>query len=238
MHYYQFNIGDYHAHTNHLEPMEDLAYRRMIDYCYLNEIPLPDDIDEIARLIRMRSHTDCIAVVLREFFTRIDGGYIQQRIDADLDKYREKSEKAKKSAEARWKKKPSKDKGLADANALRPECEGNANQEPITKNHKPITKENRASRFAPPTQQEAGNYFLEKGSPDAMNEADKFIDFYESKGWMVGKNKMKCWKAAIRNWLKRSNQANQPVNQDTTNLLTDRSWADGIVSQDISLKEI
>jgi len=31
-------------------------------------------------------------------------------------------------------------------------------------------------------------------------DAEAFIDFYESKGWMVGKNKMKDWKAAVRNW--------------------------------------
>ena len=30
----------------------------------------------------------------------------------------------------------------------------------------------------------------------------KFINFYESKGWMVGKNKMKDWKAAVRTWVK------------------------------------
>ena len=138
MHYYQFNIGDYHSHTGHLDLMEDIAYRRMMDYCYLNEISLPDDLDEIARLVRMRTHTDCIAIVLREFFTLTDDGYIQPRIEADLAKYHEKSEKAKKSAEARWKKKPSKDGGLGDANALRPDSEGNANHKPITNNHKPL----------------------------------------------------------------------------------------------------
>jgi len=30
--------------------------------------------------------------------------------------------------------------------------------------------------------------------------AEQFYDFYQSKGWMVGKTKMKDWKAAIRNW--------------------------------------
>jgi len=79
-----------------------------------------------------------------------------------------------------------------------------------------IKKESRASRFAPPTQQEAGNYFLEKGSPDAINESDKFIDFYASKNWMVGKNKMKDWKAAIRNWMRKSNETNQRINQPST----------------------
>jgi uncharacterized protein YdaU (DUF1376 family) len=139
VHYYQFNIGDYHSHTAHLEPMEDLAYRRMIDYCYLNEIALPADIDEIARLVRMRSHTDCIANVLREFFVLGEDGYSQSRVTDDLNKYREKSAKAKKSADTRWHKDTSKLAGLADAIALRADSERNANHKPITNNHKPIT---------------------------------------------------------------------------------------------------
>lgn len=137
MHYYQFNIGDYHSHTAHLEPMEDIAYRRMMDFCYLNEIPLPPTVEEIARLIRMRSHTDCIAVVLSEFFTEVDNGYIQPRINDEVAKYREKSAKAKKSAEARW---GSKDKGSGDANALQTQSEGNAKHKPLTTNHKPLNK--------------------------------------------------------------------------------------------------
>jgi uncharacterized protein YdaU (DUF1376 family) len=56
MHYYQFNIGDYQSHTNHLDPLEDLAYRRMLDWCYLHEKPLPLDANEIARIIRLRDH--------------------------------------------------------------------------------------------------------------------------------------------------------------------------------------
>ena len=35
-------------------------------------------------------------------------------------------------------------------------------------------------------------------------DAQRFHDFYSSKGWMVGKNKMKDWKAAARNWLSRN----------------------------------
>lgn len=216
MHYYQFNIGDYKSHTDYLEPLEDLAYRRMLDWCYLNEIPLPLDVDEIARLIKMRSHTECIAVVLQDFFERSASGYVQPRIQREVAAYQEKSDKAKKSAEARWKKKPSKINGSGDANALQTECEGNAKHKPLTNNHKPLTKESRARRFTPPTQQEAGNYFLERGSPDAVNESDKFIDFYTSKNWMVGKNKMKDWKAAIRNWMRKNDETNQQANQPST----------------------
>jgi uncharacterized protein YdaU (DUF1376 family) len=134
MNYYTFHIGDYAAHTNHLEPLEDLAYRRMMDWCYLHERELPNDIEEIARLIRMRTHSDCIAYVLREFFYETENGYASKRVSQEIGRYQEKSEKAKKSAEARWKNKASKIKGSCDANALQTQCEGNANQEPITNN--------------------------------------------------------------------------------------------------------
>jgi len=64
------------------------------------------------------------------------------------------------------------------------------------------------SRFTPPTYQEALEYFTEKGFPNKA-EADKFVDFYEMKGWMVGKTKMKDWKAAVRNWTKSLTPAQQ-----------------------------
>ena len=58
-------------------------------------------------------------------------------------------------------------------------------------------------RFKPPTVAEVAEYCKERGNGV---DANRFIDFYESKGWMVGKNKMKCWKAAVRNW-ERNNKA-------------------------------
>jgi hypothetical protein len=58
------------------------------------------------------------------------------------------------------------------------------------------------SRFTPPHIEELKNYFFEKlQSKDlADHNAEKFFDFYASKGWMVGRNKMKDWRAAVRNW--------------------------------------
>lgn len=134
MNYYKFHIGDFKSHTAHLEPLEELAYRRLLDEIYLHEKPLPDDIDQIARCIRMRTHCDCIAVVLHEFFERTADGWIQGRAMEEIDEFKAKSDKAKASANARWAK---KHKGFkkADANALRTQSEGNANHKPITNNH-------------------------------------------------------------------------------------------------------
>lgn len=55
----------------------------------------------------------------------------------------------------------------------------------------------KATRFSPPTLEEVKAYCQERKN-DINSE--RFIDFYQSKNWMIGKNKMKDWKAAIRNW--------------------------------------
>jgi uncharacterized protein YdaU (DUF1376 family) len=119
MHYYQFNIGDYKSHTEHLSEMEDLTYRRLLDWYYLHEQPIPLDQTETARQIRMRSHSDCIAVVLQEYFERTENGWIHHRADREIAKTGEKSAKAAASAKARW------NKG-SDANALQTQSESNA----------------------------------------------------------------------------------------------------------------
>jgi uncharacterized protein YdaU (DUF1376 family) len=121
MHYYQFNIGDYMRDTAHLDEMEDLAYRRMLDLYYLRESPLPDDVKEIAKLIRMRMHCECIANVLQEFFTLGDNGWFNAKADTVLTKIYDKSEKAKIAADKRWRKQPVK-----NANALQTQCQNDA----------------------------------------------------------------------------------------------------------------
>jgi uncharacterized protein YdaU (DUF1376 family) len=128
MHYYQFNIGDYQSHTSHLSEIEDLVYRRLLDWYYLHECPIPLDESEVSRQIRMRSHTESIAIVLREYFVYTEEGWIHHRANKEIAKADEKSEKASASAKARWSKK--------DANALPTQSESNA-----THNTLPITQD-------------------------------------------------------------------------------------------------
>lgn len=71
-------------------------------------------------------------------------------------------------------------------------------------------KSPRATRFTPPTLDEVTAYCKERGN--SVNP-ERFIDFYSSKGWMVGKNKMKDWKAAVRNWESRD-KADKPKQAD------------------------
>lgn len=54
-------------------------------------------------------------------------------------------------------------------------------------------------KFTPPTVEEVKEYCSSRNN---QINPQAFIDFYESKGWMIGKNKMKDWRAAIRTWEK------------------------------------
>lgn len=55
----------------------------------------------------------------------------------------------------------------------------------------------RSKRFTPPTVDEVRAYCQERGN--CVNP-QRFVDYYSSNGWMVGKNKMKDWQAAVRTW--------------------------------------
>ena len=61
-------------------------------------------------------------------------------------------------------------------------------------------KSNKSKRFTPPTVEEVAAYIRENGY---RINAEAFIDYYESNGWLVGKNRMKDWKATVRNWERR-----------------------------------
>lgn len=63
-----------------------------------------------------------------------------------------------------------------------------------------------SKRFVPPTPEEVSTYCRERNNGI---DGSEFCDFYTSKGWKVGKNPMKDWKAAVRTW-ERSRKQNAP----------------------------
>jgi uncharacterized protein YdaU (DUF1376 family) len=221
MHYYQFNIGDYASHTAHLDPLEDIAYRRMLDYCYLNECGLPETVQDIARVIRMRTHSDCIAIVLQEYFhLHTDGTWRNKRVEDEITAFKGKSAKASEAARKRW--------DNVDANALPTHSERNAKHKPLNINHKPLTivKDKGGQSFTPPTLSEVIDYCNHRAN--SINP-QRFVDHYSANGWMRGKNKIKDWKACIRTWEQNdkeslSNKVVETYDQ-TVQRLTDRSWA-------------
>lgn len=66
-----------------------------------------------------------------------------------------------------------------------------------TKKEKDISNDISKKSFAPPTVDEVREYCRSRNN---FVDPERFVDFYSAKGWMVGKNKMKDWKAAVRTW--------------------------------------
>jgi len=136
MNYYPHHIGDFVRDTARLSDSQCMAYLRMIWMYYENESALEDDAAAIAFKIGADAF-DVQQILKHFFFLHEDGLWHQARCDEEILAFRKKSDKAKKSADARWK----------NANAMRTHSERNANasisdanQEPITTNQEPIDK--------------------------------------------------------------------------------------------------
>jgi hypothetical protein len=74
-----------------------------------------------------------------------------------------------------------------------------------------INKE-KNKNFIIPSLEEIKNYCIER--KNNIN-AEHFFDYYSSKGWMIGKNKMKDWKAAVRTW-ERNKFSTNPITEKQT----------------------
>ena len=72
-----------------------------------------------------------------------------------------------------------------------------------------IEPKSKAKRFTPPTIEEVTAYCIERNN---SVDPQHFIDYYTSNGWLVGKNKMKDWKAAVRTWERNGYSANTKAN--------------------------
>ena len=76
---------------------------------------------------------------------------------------------------------------------LQPQSTTSSSTNVINRADKPPTRHH----FSPPTAEEVRTYCTEKGYDI---DPDRFVDYYTSNGWKVGKNPMKDWKAAVRSW--------------------------------------
>lgn len=125
MHYYQFNIGDYVSHTRHLSPIEDIAYRRLLDAYYLSERPLNGSLTSVARQIGMREYEQEVSLVLDEFFVADDNGWTSIRADKEIAHYKSKIDQASRAGKASAERR---------SNARSTDVQPTNNQEPITIN--------------------------------------------------------------------------------------------------------
>ena len=82
---------------------------------------------------------------------------------------------------------------------------------PQEENREDKNKSDKRVVFVPPTVDEVRAYVNEKGY--AINP-EAFVDFYTSKGWMIGSNKMKDWRACVRTWVRKDKTRGRSDSQE------------------------
>lgn len=173
MNYVQFHVGDWDSSTRLLSPLEKGVYIDLLMLYYSLERPLMrSECDRIARAYADEEKT-ALEYVLERFF-KFDGeSYVHERCDKEIANCREKSEKAAKSAKSRWSKMQTQSE--RNTNAVRTQCDSNANQEPITNNQyiKEIYKEKEVAD-APGSSSFSSNDGLEDGKAEKQARARKF----------------------------------------------------------------
>lgn len=144
---------------------------------------------------------------------------IKPVLKADLVKYEDKRMKLKENISKRWNKEEQKEiqKNTNEYNSIQTDSDIvndividnviDIDNKTNVINKESVKEKSTTSRFIPPTLEQVQAYCLERNN---LVDPNKWFDFYQSKGWMVGKNKMKDWKAAVRTWEKESGFKNNP----------------------------
>lgn len=183
---------------------------------------------------------DGVVIDFEDFAVEMLFGVIRDDIDMYEDKYDDirakRSEAGKKSAEKRQREKEE----AAEQNPTKATSVEFVEQTPTNANKSNNTNTNtntntlkekeyttyipkrKVENFIPPTVEEVSNYAKQMNYTGFS--AESFVNFYQSKGWMVGKNKMKDWKAAVVGWYSRdknkppaSNLAKTPMRNAQNN---------------------
>lgn len=147
--------------------------------------------------------------------------FIKSQMDKDIEKYNETC--AKRSEAGKLGGRPKKQEEAKKANGFyeNQKKQGKAKKadnEYEYDNDNDLLKENTKRKvFSTPTVDDVRAYCLERNN---KVDPQSFVDFYESKGWMIGKNKMKDWKAAVRTWEKNETKTRQ---EGTAKLVKDNN---------------
>ena len=143
---------------------------------------------------------------------------IRSQIDRDVEAYDRKCEKNRESGGKRTAANAS-ERQRTVANADKEKGKGEEKEEYSP----PKSPSERGKRFDPPMVEEVQAYCSERNN---SVDAQTFVDFYASKGWLVGKNPMKDWKAAVRTWERNRDGYSQPkVKVTVRDPFDDLPWA-------------
>ena len=205
---FQFYADDFLAGTITMTNEERGAYIALLCLQWSKGCVTDLDIQRIC--LGMPTH--CQGICQSKFQLGDDGHYRNQRLEVERSKQKERSEKQRDIANLRWNKDAKampthyQEDAEAYARSVPEVCSPSPSPSPITKIQ--ADKPPRVC-FQKPTVEELTTEAIKIGLP--ITEVDKFWNYYESNGWMVGKNSMKSWSAAMKGWLSRLGDTSGPV---------------------------
>ncbi len=163
MHYYPHHIGDFIKDTANLDDHQMATYLRLVWAYYTEEKPFKDECEDIA--FAMRSDEKTVRLLLKHYFRLDEGFWFHSRCEREIEAFRGKSEKARKSANARWKNSEAmRTHSGRNANGH----DSDANQEPRTKNQDKAVKNPRPAK----DEQDAAFDSFWKLYPKKVSKAD------------------------------------------------------------------
>jgi uncharacterized protein YdaU (DUF1376 family) len=93
MHYYKFNIADWHLATSHLSFEEEIVYFKLCNFYYDTEKPISIETQMVSRRLRLTKYKELVDQILQEFFVLEDDGWHHNRCDSEILAYHEKAER-------------------------------------------------------------------------------------------------------------------------------------------------
>lgn len=93
-----------------------------------------------------------------------------------------------------------------------------SNTKELNTNGMDIYGKPKSSRFVPPSVEEVREYCEERNN---LVDPEKFVDYYTARGWKIGKNAMKDWRAAVRTWERNNYSSNQNASHASSNPFTE-----------------
>lgn len=166
---------------------------------------------QIAARCDRRTAEDFIAFAIGQELFYSDGGVISsQRVARNLAMRKDLSEKKRMAASKRWNTELPQPECTSNADAMQVQCHNKTGQDRIEE--KTVVVASAPQKARPRTLEDVITYFTELGMPGS--EASRFHDYYTANGWKVGRNSMKDWKAAARNWRKGYTESNAKSQSD------------------------
>lgn len=215
------------------------VYWIIVEMLYQNGGELPLDI---ARNISVAYFTDFKVVesVINDFdlFENDGNVFWSVRIRQAIDNTKKVSDARKAASRQRWSRKQEKPENPESRKtASHPPAKEELSLFPQPEEQKPDIPDNvpeevpkqeeqkKRTYFKPPTVEEVAAYVKEKGY---SVDAEQFVAFYESKGWIIGKNKMQKWRAAVATWqrgnTRSGGRATTPAQQSLINKNCNDEW--------------